>query len=111
MSNDPVLPRGDRDPDDVHTDAAETVPDVRDMEGALAMLRASIADVVAVLGSVPDCTRRAVEAHAMVEQLAEVRDDALRFLILTVGQGPKQTARETGIGIGTVTLACRRRPS
>lgn len=102
--------RDDPDPDDVHTDAAEAVPSTADVADAISHLAAAVRDIAATLASIPDSTVRASLAHRFGAALHEVRDDTLRHLVLTLNQGPKQVSRETGIGVGTVALACRRRP-
>lgn len=108
--DDPRLPASDRDPEDVHTAVAETVDPGVGRE-LLAQHSGYLNGLVAQLGTVTDTLVRAQIAHVLLSRFREVRDDALRTMIVTYEKSPKQVAKDVGCSIAEATMACAvRRP-
>lgn len=104
------LPTGDRDPDDVHTPVAEHVdPGAgRDM---LARHSGYLNGLVAELSTVTDTVVRAQLAQAVLSRFRDVRDEALRTLVLTYEKPVRQVSKDVGCSMSDVTMACAaRRP-
>lgn len=109
MPDDPRLPAGDRDSDDVHTRAAEQVVDPGMGRELLARARPGLDALLAELAAVPDTLVRAQLAQVIMGRFREVRDDALRTLVLTYEKPVRQVAKDVGCSMSDVTMACAKR--
>lgn len=108
VEEDSRLPAGDRDPDSVHTPAAETVdPGVgRDL---LQRERPHLDRMLADIAALPDTLVRAQLAQAVLSRFRDVRDEALRTLVLTYERPVRQTSKDVGCSMSDVTIACAKR--
>lgn len=108
MADDPRLPAGDRDADDVHTAGASNVdPGAgRDM---LVRHSGYLNGLLAELGTVADTLVRAQLAQNLMDRFRPVRDDALHTLTITYDRPPKQVARDVGCSISDVVMACAKK--
>lgn len=109
-SEDVRLPRGDRDPDDVHTPTAETV-DPGAGRDLLRREQPNVDRLLADMAAIPDTLVRAQLAQAVLGRFRDVRDEALRTLVLTYEKPVRQVSKDVGCSMSDVTMACAaRRP-
>lgn len=109
MEEDHRLPAGDRDPDTVHTAASQRVDPGLGRE-LLDRERPVLDRLLAELAAVPDTLVRAQLAQVIGQRFRDVRDDAMRTMVLTYEKPVRQVSKDVGCSMSDVTMACAARP-